>query len=115
MLRVALWQGAYVNVLPGAGIVVLQSVMGFFWATRSKTILFGSCGTTQLPVNYDADITGQDQIKGREFVKKLEATYGHLFKIVARIPVSDEINEALTEVASYPVIFIYDIPLGETQ
>ena len=102
---------AYVNVLPGAGIVVLQSVMGFFWATRSKQYFLAHVEPRNCLLIYDADITGQDQIKGREFVKKLEATYGHLFKIVARIPVSDEINEALTEVASYPVIFIYDIPL----
>ena len=101
----------YVNVLPGAGIVVLQSVMGFFWATRSKQYFLAHVEPRRCLLIYDADITGHERIKGQELAKKLEGTYGHLFKIEQRIPVSENFDETLTEVANYPVIFIYDMPL----
>ena len=101
----------YINVLPGAGIVVFQSIIGFFWATRSKQYFLVHVEPRRCLLIYDADITRHEQIKGQEFAKKLEATYGHLFEIEERIPVSNEINETLFEIANYPVIFIYDMPL----
>lgn len=101
----------YVNVLPGAGIVVLQSVLVFFWATCSKQYFLTHVEPRRCLLIYDADIIGREQIKAHEFAKKLEATYGHLFEFEERIPVSDEINETLLEVSNYPVIFICDMPL----
>ncbi|WP_102048683.1 sugar transferase [Pygmaiobacter massiliensis] len=101
----------YINVLPGAGIVILQSVIGFFWATRSKQYFLAHVEPRRCLLIYDADITRHEQIKGQEFAKKLEATYGHLFEIEERIPVSNDINETLVEIANYPVIFIYDMRL----
>lgn len=101
----------YINVLPGAGIVILQSVIGFFWATRSKQYFLAHVEPRRCLLIYDAAITRHEQIKGQEFAKKLEATYGHLFEIEERIPVSNNINETLVEIANYPVIFIYDMPL----
>ena len=53
----------YVNVLPGAGIVVLQSVLGFFWATRSKQYFLAHVEPRRCLLIYDADITRHHQQK----------------------------------------------------
>lgn len=101
----------YVNVLPGATIVILQSVVGFVWATYAKRYFLFYVEPRQCLLVYDAEIAGDEQTKGREFVGKLKRTYGHLFEIVERLPVSDQPNETLAAIANYPVIFIYDMPL----
>lgn len=101
----------YVNILSDAAIVVLQSVIGFFWATRSKQYFLAHVEPRRCLLIYDADITGHERIKGHEFAEKLESTYCHLFEIQERIPVSNEIKETLVEIANYPVIFIYGMPL----
>ena len=101
----------YVNILPGAAIVILQSVIGFFWATRSKQYFLSHVEPRDCLLVYDAAITQEEHVKEQEFARKLENTYGHLFKITECIPVSDEMNETLADISDFSVIFVYNMPL----
>lgn len=101
----------YVNILPGVAIVILQSVIGFFWATRSKQYFLTHVEPRDCLLVYDAAITQEEHVKEQEFARKLENTYGHLFKITECVPVSDEVNEILADISDFSVIFVYDMPL----
>lgn len=101
----------YVNVLPGAGIVVVQSVVGFIWDTFAKRYFLNHVKPQKCLLLYDAEIDDDNRVRGQEFSYKLESSYRHLFEVAERFPVTDEFDVVCAEIAAYPVIFIYDMPL----
>lgn len=101
----------YITILPGAVAVVVQVILGFLWATYSKQYFLKHIEPRRCLLVYDADISDVDRVRGREFSEKLEKSYGHLFTIVERMPVTAEMDMVFPEIANYPVVFVYDMPL----
>lgn len=101
----------YINILPGAGIVILQVLAGIVWATVAKRYFLKHVKPRECVLLYDADITKEEHVIEREFSSKLEKSYGHLFHITDHLAVGNDISEILAILYQYPVIFLYDIPL----
>ena len=100
----------YVNILPGAITVVVQVLVGFLWATKAKQYFLSHVEPRECLLLYDADI-GDDEIAiGRNFSSKIERTYVHLFHIVERLPVGEDMEPIYAGIYQYPVVFLYDLP-----
>ena len=105
----------YVNILPGAIAVVVQVIIGFFWATRSKQYFLAHVDPRECLLIYDAEISDRERVTGRTFAEKIERTYGHIFRIVERFPAEDDLEQTYAEIYQYPVVFLYDMPLEKRK
>lgn len=101
----------YINVIPGAAAVAVQIAVGLIWATKAKQYFLNNVEPRDCLLLYDVDISEKARMDGKNFSDKLEATYGHLFRISERYPVGDDLNVAIGEASQYPVVFLYDMPL----
>lgn len=101
----------YINIIPGAVTVVLQIIVGFIWATKSKQFFLKHVKPRECVLLYNADITNEKRVIGRDFSRKLEQSYGHLFYITERVAVGEDVSEALAMLDQYPIAFLYDVAL----
>lgn len=101
----------YVNILPGAATVLVQILVGFIWATKAKQYFLNNVDPQECLLLYDADITEKNHVAGREFISKLESSYGHIFHITYHMPATEDLQAVFSELAHYPIVILYDIPL----
>lgn len=101
----------YINVLPGIVTVTIQIAISAIWATLAKQYFLRNVEPQKCLLIYDSDMPDIERIRGKEFAAKLERTYGHLFEIVKCVPIKNNLQDVYTEIANYPVIFIYDMRL----
>lgn len=101
----------YINLLPGAVVVVVQVVTGIIWATKAKQYFLKNVDPQECLLLYDAQVTAASQVARTSFASKLETSYGHLFHMAYCMPVGEDFDAVFAEVYNYPIIVLYDMPL----
>lgn len=101
----------YINILPGAVTVLVQAMIGFLWACAAKQYFLNHVEPRKCLLFYDSNISDKDRVEGKVFAQKLEQHYGHLFHIVERCSIDENLDAVFAQIAQYPVIFLYELPL----
>lgn len=101
----------YVGLLPGAITVAVQVALSSIWALVTKQYFLKHVTPSRCLLLYDCDISDKERIIGDSFSEKLEQCYGHLFQICERYPVAKDMDAICAEIAQYPIIFLYELPL----
>ena len=101
----------YIDIIPGALMVFVQIIVGGIWATKAKQYFLNHVEPQECLLIYDAEISEEERVTAKSFANKLEQRYGHLFHIINRVAVSDDVSETLAIIYQYPIIFLYDVPL----
>lgn len=101
----------YINILPGVVAVLAQALIGFLWASAAKQYFLSHVGPRKCLLLYDSNISDQERVVGKTFAQKLEQHYGHLFHIVERCPIDENLDTVYAQIAQYPVVFLYELPL----
>lgn len=101
----------YINILPGAATVLAQAIIGFLWAHTAKRYFCNHVEPRKCLLFYDSNISDKDKVVGKAFAQKLEQHYGHLFYIVERCPIDENLDTVYAKITQYPVVFLYELPL----
>ena len=96
----------YINILPGAVTAAVQFVLAFVWATLVKQYFLKHVEPQECVMVYHT--AKYSRGAAELFVKKIEAKYGHLFRIDKSLP-AEALKELDAALRPYPVLFLFGV------
>lgn len=103
----------YVNVLPGLAVAATQMTCAILWATLAKQYFLRHVQPQNCLLVWSAQSADSGSAVSEAFCRKLEHSYGHLFRICQTLPLVEDLNGLEAQIDAYPVIFLFELPLEQ--